>query len=271
MTAIRELKAVRSPSRLTHDMNNEGSIQYSQNSERAALVLLALGRCGRKGLALKDLAELVGAEKPAVHRTLLALRLHGLAAQTSARGRYRLGPAALALGRQRSTPTEHLQQWKPYLAALGQEFRASAFLLERSGVDALITDMYITDNTLSILGNGGMGGRLPLGYGLGSTVILAGQDEGNQTAILLANESRYAELGLDVEKLRAYLTTVRELGYDYRRNPVLDGISGISMPVIERDGSCSAAITVSKQTSDLTEDEALQIIDKMKSYIKENE
>ncbi|AQS85799.1 MAG: IclR family transcriptional regulator C-terminal domain-containing protein [Acetobacter aceti] len=244
--------------------------QYSQNSDRAALVLIALGECGRRGLALRDLAEIVGAEKSSVHRTLLALRKHSLVTQSTQRGRYRLGPAAFSLGHRRTTPVERIQQWKPYLVALAKEFHASAFLLERSGLDAIITDMAITDSALPILGSDGLGGRLPLGYGLGGMVILACQEPDNRMAIIAANQHRYGELGLDLEKIHECIDQVKKLGYDYRRNAVINGVSGVSMPIRESDGSCSAAITVSKPTASMTEDDAHLLITRLGTSIAEN-
>ncbi|UMM08120.1 helix-turn-helix domain-containing protein [Gluconobacter frateurii] len=242
--------------------------QYSQNSDRAAQLLIVLNSCGPEGLALGKLAEMVDAEKSAVHRSLLALRRHGLVSQAAQRGRYRLGPAALALGRRRINPVERIRQWKSSLASLGREFKASAFLLERSGLDAIITDMYITDSRLPVLGHDGLGGRLPLGYGMGSTVILANQDPDNQLAILCANEPRYQELNMDVAALRELLGRVRDAGYDFRRNAVLHGMSGISLPIWEGDGTCCAAVTVSKPTEALSDREAGKIVEKIASYIE---
>jgi len=248
-----------------------GTAHYSQNSERAALLLLALAECGPTGLQLRDLAAIVGAEKPAVHRALLALRRHGMVAQTAQRGRYRLGRAALGLGRRRISPTERIRQWKPSLAELGREFGASVFLLERSGLDAIITDMFITDSALPILGNDGLGGRLPLGYGPGSTVILAAQEEGNRAAIVLANAPRYQALGVDVDWLTGYLSQVRDIGYDYRRNAVLYGMSGMAVPLYEWDGSCCAALTVAKTSDALSDEEAPRIIAAMRAHVLEHE
>jgi len=243
-------------------------VQYSQNSDRAAQLLMILNEHGPQGLALGQVAELVSAEKSAVHRSLQALRRHGLVVQAAQRGRYRLGPAALALGRFRTSPVERIRQWQPYLALLGREFKASVFLLERTGLDAIITDMYITDSRLPILGHDGLGGRLPLGYGMGSTVILANQDPDNQLAILQANASRYQALNVDLEALQDLLAHVREAGYDSRRNAVIQGISGISLPILEGDGTCRAAVTVAKPTDDLSDQEAGQIIEKIRSYLE---
>lgn len=244
--------------------------QYSQNSDRAALVLIALGGCGRRGLALRELAEIVGAEKSSVHRTLLALRKHSLVTQSTQRGRYRLGPAAFSLGHRKTTPVERIEQWKPYLIALAKEFQASAFLLERSGLDTIITDMAITDSALPILGSDGLGGRLPLGYGLGGMVILAYQEPDNRMAIIAANQNRYNELGMDIKNMHECIEQVKKFGYDYRRDAIISGVSGVSMPIRESDGSCSAAITVSKPTLSMSEDEACLLIARLATSIAEN-
>ncbi|MBM9400766.1 helix-turn-helix domain-containing protein [Gluconacetobacter azotocaptans] len=246
-------------------MGQTSGSQHSQNSERAALILISLGQATWRGLSLKEIAERVGAEKPATHRTLLALKRHGMVVQNELRGRYRLGPAALALGQRRTTPIERIEQWKPAIAELAKTYQASAFLLERSGLDAIITDMYMTDPSLKVLGGGGIGGRLPLGYGLGSTAILAEQDEDDQCAILQANLERYTTLDVDVGALRAYLPTVRMLGYDYRRDTFIEGISGISVPLHEDNGRCRAALTIAKPSEFLPDSEVPALIAHMKT------
>jgi len=246
------------------------TLKFSQNSERAALLLLVLDNVGREGMTLKELSERLDVEKPAVHRTLLALRRHGLVTQVGARGPYRLGPAALGLGRKtyRMSAVARIKLWSPVLVRLGKEFQSSAFLLQRSGLDAVITDMYITDNSLKILGDG-IGGRLPLGYGPGAMAILSAQEPDNLLAITIANESRYRELGIDPDWVRTYSQSVHEKGHDFRTSAVIHGITAVAMPIIEFDGTCAAAITVAQDTARMTIETANLVIEKMRSYIKE--
>jgi len=248
---------------------SSSALRFSQNSERAALLLLILDSGGREGLTLKELSERLGVEKPAIHRTLLALRLHGLVAQTSNRGRYRLGRTASGLGRThfKISPVERIKLWAPVVSELGRAFQASAFLLQRSGLDAVITDMHITDNSLKILGDG-IGGRLPLGYGPGAMAILAAQDPDNQLAIMVANEPRYRELGLDPAWVRSYSQSVHEKGYDFRGDAVISGIGAISMPIIDRDGTCVSAITVARNTAEMTPEDAGPIIQRIRHYLE---
>ncbi|MFT8957586.1 MAG: IclR family transcriptional regulator C-terminal domain-containing protein, partial [Gluconobacter oxydans] len=78
----------------------------------------------------------------------------------------------------------------------------------------------------------------------------------------------YQELNVDLEALQELLDHVREDGYDSRRNAVIQGISGISLPILEGDGTCRAAVTVAKPTDELSDREAGQIVEKIRSYIE---
>ncbi|BDZ40988.1 transcriptional regulator [Paraoerskovia sediminicola] len=65
--------------------------------DKALLTLDSLGAAGPDGLPLADLATRLGVNKSTLHRTLAALRHRSYVTQHATSGRYRLGPAALAL------------------------------------------------------------------------------------------------------------------------------------------------------------------------------
>jgi len=240
--------------------------QSSSNAERAGLVLIALGEGPATGLPLRDIALRLGDTKPAVHRALTALQQLGLVEQTSSRSLYRLGEAFFRLGRGRESTRDRILRWRPVLTALGDRFGGSCFLLDRSGLDAVIIDMHLGSQTVQILGEG-IGGRLPLGYGLGSMVILAMQDADNREAILVANDERYRSRGVDPASVRELATSVRNLGYDFRRNAFIRGVTGVSMPILDRGGSCSAAITISMLSEQFSDEMLSLVLQEMSTLI----
>jgi len=166
----------------------------------------------------------------------------------------------------KSTLGERIKRWRPVLTQIGERFGSSCFLLDRSGLDAVIVDMHIEQSSVRILGDG-IGGRLPLGFGLGSTAILALQQEDNREAILVANESRYRELGHDPKAIRERVQVVAGLGYDFRHSAFISGVTGVSVPIVERDGSCRSALTVSTLSEQFGDERLPEILAALQHHV----
>ena len=131
-------------------------------------MLLVLGEAGSEGLALKDIAGRMGEQKPAVHRTLMALAKHGFVEQSQNRGDSRLRAFDLRAGlppRTRRRRRSH--KWRTAVMALAGRLGHGVYLMERAGLDAVVLDMQMGTAPIQALTNG-VGGRLPMGLGPGS-------------------------------------------------------------------------------------------------------
>ncbi len=233
------------------DNRNLMAQSSSSNAERAAMVLLALGGAGIGGLALKDIAAGIGDAKPAVHRALVALARHGFVERAAGRGRYRLGPAIYALSRRQSSAQEKVAIWRPVLMEIAERLGATTFLTERSGLDSVVLDMHVGAMPVQMLVEG-VGGRLPLGTGPGSAAILAMLDPPSRDFVLTANADRYRQRGMEPDVVRAMVEDAAAAGHALSQGEIFPGFGGVGVPIRERDGSTTSAITASTLLTRLT-------------------
>jgi DNA-binding IclR family transcriptional regulator len=217
-------------------------LSSSTNAERAASVLLVLGEAGSEGLALKDIAGRMGEQKPAVHRTLMALAKHGFVEQSQNRGNYRLGPSIYALACRQNTAAEKVRKWRPALMTLAGRLGHCIYLMERAGTDAVVLDMQMGTAPIQALTNG-VGGRLPMGLGPGSASILAMQDAGTRDFILKANTDRFVQRGVDLDMVHRMVGRAVETGYGLDLGEIIPGCGGVAMPIRERGGGTTTAIS----------------------------
>ncbi|EWY40987.1 IclR family transcriptional regulator [Skermanella stibiiresistens SB22] len=227
-------------------------LSSSSNAERAAAVLLVLGEAGSDGLALKDIAARMGEAKPAVHRTLVALAKHGFVEQARNRGGYRLGPSIYALACRQNTAAEKVRKWRPALMALAERLGHGVYLMERAGMDAVVLDMHMGTAPIQALTNG-VGGRLPMGLGPGSASILAMQDGGTRDFILTANADRFAQRAIGQDIVRRMVERAAEQGFGIDLGEIIPGCGGIAIPIRERGGGTTTAISTAMPLSFLSQ------------------
>jgi len=239
----------------------------STNAERAAMVLLKLGESAPSGMALKELASGLGEGKPAVHRTLAALARHGFVEQIG-RGRYRLGPSVYALARREHSALERIQRWRPALMTLAQHFGHCIYLMGRAGLDAVVLDMHVGPAPVQAL-TSGIGGRLPLGVGPGSIAILSTLDADDRRLIMETNTPRYRERKVEPRLVERLVAGAVARGHARDLGDFVAGCGGIAVPVRERNGSCSTAITVAAPLAFLSEENIADILARLDRVIAE--
>lgn len=239
----------------------------SSNAERAAIVLLVLGESGLDGMALRELAQTLGEAKPALHRTLKAMIRHGFVEQPQGRGNYRLGPAIFALSRRESSAAERVRRWRPTLIELGERLGCTMFLMMRSGMDAVVLDMHVGSSPVQLM-TSGVGGRLPLGAGPGSSAILAMQDEPVREQVMAANAVRYCKYGVEPELVRSMVDDAIRRGHSVSRGDIHPDAGGVGVPLIERDGSCVAAITASTVVPHLTPENFARLVAEIEAAVR---
>jgi DNA-binding IclR family transcriptional regulator len=224
----------------------------SSNAERAARAMLAIGPCGAEGTSLSHLARELGETKPAVHRTLTALARYGFV-EHHGRGRYRLGPAVFALAQLDGSVSDRLARWRPLLMETAARHGCTVYLLERAGMDAVVLDMHVGSAPLQAL-TSGVGARLPLGLGPGSTAILITLDATSRELILDRNTTAYEARGYSGAHIRAFVQDALARGYALDRALFVPECGGLALPIRDRSGHASASISVSSPASFLTEE-----------------
>lgn len=237
----------------------------TNNIERAALLLLRVGEAGPDGITLRQLADALDAEKPAVHRALTALARHGFVEKVR-HGWYRLGSSIYALARRESGTLDGIRRWRPAVITLAEEFGHCVYLVGRAGLDVVVLDMQLGRAPIQALTNG-IGGRLPIGIGPGSIAIISAAERDEQDEVLSANAARIRQAGHDPEHIVRLVRESSRRGYAIDVGDFIADCGGISFPTREATGLADMAITIAAPSSYLSEERIAEITARMNELI----
>ena len=229
-----------------HIVNNPAKTARggTQSIQRAAALLRELTGSNRVGLATAELAARVGLDRTTVHRMLRCLVDEGLASQEPVGKRYFLGPLAYEMGLAAAERTDLRALCQPTLARLARETGDTAFLMVRSGDDAVCLDRaegsypvktFVVD----------VGTRRPLGLGAGSLAILSALPEDEAEAVLARNAQRVGQFeGMTVAQLRSMLVQARQAGHVATEVIEVPGVRAIAVPLLSSSGRVAAGLSV---------------------------
>ncbi|SMG26637.1 transcriptional regulator, IclR family [Paraburkholderia susongensis] len=232
--------------------------------QRAFAVIRALGESKAEGSRVTALAKAVGLTQATVHRLLQGLIAEGVVEQDEGTKRYRLSVDFFALAAQAGNPSGMRTLCRPALLRLCASLGDTIFLLVKSSFDAVCLDMCEGPFPIRSF-TGDIGGRVALGVGQGSLAILAFQPEAEREEIIRFNVPRLRSYGvLDEVYLRTEIERVRKLGYAGRNTGVLEGMAGVAVPILDRNGCAVAALSVGTLAARLTEDRLPTIVELLK-------
>ena len=101
--------------------------------------------------------------------------------------------------------------------------------------------------------------------GQGSLAILAFLPEAEREEVIRFNLPRLRELGMfDEVYLRTEIDNVRALGYAARNTGLLEGMSGVAVPICDADGRAVAALSVGTIAGRLSADRLPVVVDLLK-------
>ncbi|MEK8052797.1 IclR family transcriptional regulator [Ideonella sp. DXS22W] len=211
---------------------------------RVFAVIRALGAVQAEGGRVTELARAVGLTQATTHRQLAQLVAEGLVEQDERSKRYRLSLDFFALAAQAGNPGDLRTLARPALLRLCGSLGDTIFLLARSGFDAVCLDR--AEGPFPIRSfTGDVGGRIALGVGQGALAILAFLPEAEREEVIRFNLARVREYGVyDEVYLRTEIERVRALGYAGRNTGLLEGMAGVAVPVLDREGRAVAALSV---------------------------
>lgn len=225
-----------------------GRLSGTQSIERALTLLREIAAHNRSGSRLLDLATRTGLQRPTVHRMLKCLASENMVQQDPDSHRYFLGSMVFELGLTAAPRFNLREVCHPALTRIAEATGDTAFLTQRSGLDAVCIDRRegtfpIKTFTLEI------GMRRPLGVGTGSLAILAALSEEEIRHTINANGARLAEYGLSVNSLTAQVKRAQKFGYAVREAPTLAGVRSLGQVLRNQSGVAFAAISVSAISS----------------------
>jgi DNA-binding IclR family transcriptional regulator len=211
---------------------------------RALAILRVLAQTKGEGGRVTHIAKATGLKQATAHRLLRTLVTEGLVEQDERSKAYRLGIELFVLAAGAGNPLDLRSICRPGLLRLCASLGDTIFLLARSGFDAVCLDR--AEGPFPIRSfTGDVGGRVPLGLGQGGLVILAFLPEAEREEVIRFNVARLREYGvLDEVFIRAEIARIRELGYCARVFGLNEGMAGLAVPILDRNGHAVAALSV---------------------------
>ena len=231
---------------------------------RTFAVIRALAEVQAEGGRVTQLARAVRLTQGTTHRLLQSLVAEGMAEQDERSKLYRLSIDFFALAAKAGNPGDLRSLCRPALLRLSASLGDSIFLLVRSGFDAICLDR--SEGPFPIRSfTGDIGGRVALGVGQGALSILAFLPEAEREEVIRFNLSRVREYGVyDEVYLRTEIERVRQTGYAARNTGLLEGMAGVGVPVLDREGRAVAALSVGTIAARLNEDRLPTVVELLK-------
>jgi DNA-binding IclR family transcriptional regulator len=227
----------------------------AQSIDRAATLLLLVGRAGPSGARLSELVEQCDLSKPTVRRMLLALVRAGLLDQDPETRRYYIGPEIYVLGTLASTRFGIHPISLRSLGRLSQETGDTAFLSVPRGVYSICVHREEGPYPIRIHALHA-GDRHPLGVGAGSLALLSALPDHEVKEVLAANADILADNYPQhpPKVLLAMVQETRAKGYALNPGILLPGSWGIGVAIRGQDGRPTGALSIAAIESRLGED-----------------
>jgi DNA-binding IclR family transcriptional regulator len=212
------------------------------DSVSKSLRILQLLAC-HESMRVTELSRELDVAASTAHRLLNIMRSHDFVEQDMDSPRYRLGPAALKLGRPARGHPSLLPVSHPHLVRLSAELDETVNLVVLDGPDALFLDGVQSRQAVRVATR--TGARLPAYATAGGKVLLAHLPYQSLCSLYPGELRRVTMHTLpDMRALQQELQKVRERGYALNLSEHLAEVYAIGVPVLGDDGRPVAAVTV---------------------------
>lgn len=236
---------------------------------RTVALLRQIAASNYAGTRLVDLARATNLSAATTHRILACLVREGLVMQRTGRKHYFLGPLAWEFGLASGTHFNAKEIGAPLLRRLARATGDTVFLTVRSGADSVVVDRAEGAYPIKVLTQE-IGARRPLGSTVGGLAMLLDLPPGEIDRIVQANAGRLSGYGhLSEAVLRRMLRRSRSLGYALNENDILDGVTGIGVPVPHAFGPPSAALSVIAISARMTPERRARIAVELKESARQ--
>jgi DNA-binding IclR family transcriptional regulator len=232
----------------------------AQAIDRAATLLLLVGRAGPSGARLSELVDQCNLSKPTVRRMLLALVRAGLLDQDLDTRRYYLGPEVHVLGTLASARFGIHSISLRSLVRLSQQTGDTAFLSVPWDVYSIC--VHREEGPFPIRVHAlHAGDRHPLGVGAVGLALLAALPDEEVEEVLAANAGVLADKypPFSPSALRTLVQDTRARGYALNPGMLLPDSWAIGVPIHGSDGRPVGALSIAATESRLTPERQLEI------------
>jgi DNA-binding IclR family transcriptional regulator len=238
----------------------------TQLLERVIAILNHLATTGEKGDRLTGIASAVDLNLSTAHRIVAALEHHGLVDREEATRSHRLGLALFALGAQAADGTGLRRLCRPALTRLSAETGETSYLMVRSGLNAVCVDRHPGSYVIESLTQN-VGGTLPLGIGSGSLAVLSSLTPLEIGILIKANKGHYRRYGLMPKDVEKAVASGMRAGYVVTHDVLIEGVSGIAMPIRPAGRDVVAALTLNLTTARLANQRQERIVALLRAEI----
>ncbi len=225
----------------------------TQVLRRAAGILRTVAQGGAHGTPLADIARTHGLARSTAHRILRCLAAEGFLEQGEADKRYRVGPLLHELGMAPGASAAEIARWRPVVEAVAQRTGVTAYLMRRSGVEAVCLVKADGRGTIRFVPVE-VGQRRLLGVGAGATALLAAlPPDSVEEVIRTIAPGLSSHPRIDPASLRAAVHLVRQTGFAMSQGTVVDHGFGLGMAVPDAAHVPQLALSIAAHGSEVTE------------------
>jgi IclR family acetate operon transcriptional repressor len=207
--------------------------------------VLGLFASGRSEWTTTEISQQCGLPVPTVHRIVVSLTSHGFLVRDPSNKRFRLGPAAIALGRAALSaadlPTIASRLLPRLTAATEETSLLTVPTVAHDGSVCLVRVESPHPLRLSVE----PGHRLPLHAGASQKAILAYLPEEDRQRVLSGPLEKFCRLTLDSpEALEKEIEAIRSRGWAFSLEETNPGVWGVAIALLNHAGHAVAAVGV---------------------------
>jgi DNA-binding IclR family transcriptional regulator len=192
---------------------------------------------------LTDLATATNLKKPVVYRILQTMMVRGLVVADEGSHRYRLGPAAHALGNSAARQSSLRAAALPVMTRLADATKETITLSARLGLRRVYVEQVESSQTIRITVQ--VGQQVGLNLGAVSHCILAFLTPGEIDDVLADPIPALTPLTVtDRDVIRVRLEEIRERGWAQSEGERVVGSSNVAAPVFDPQGEIIGAVSV---------------------------
>ncbi|MEX2105123.1 MAG: IclR family transcriptional regulator [Bacilli bacterium] len=213
--------------------------------ERALDILLCFTE--RTELTLTEISSEISLHKSTVHRLLTTLEMKGFVIRNNETEKYRLGFRVWELSANLSDSDDPAVLFLPEMERLRDLLEETVSLYIRDRNERIRVQAVQSNQTIRRVAP--VGARMPLSVGASSKVLVAYADDATQHMIL--NDSSWPET-ISKDKFMEQCEHIKQKGYATSVEEREQGVSALSVPIMNRSGQLIAALAVSGPVTRLT-------------------
>jgi DNA-binding IclR family transcriptional regulator len=253
------------------DRSSEAGIGGAQSIRRAMDVIRAVAQFQRSGANLRRVSQATDLRTSTAFRILRSLVEERMLRYDELNKDYYIGPLAFELGLATQTEAQISGAWREAIENVARQTRLTSYLMARSDCDAVCLLCIQGLSTIRAMPID-VGQRLPLGIGAGSLAILATLHDEEINQVIAENLTRldlFPGGRSEAKKILLRVESARRMGYAFSSGSVAQGLTGIGVPILPRQGLVQLAISVSAAGRVIDAAEAKQVASIISSAIRE--